>query len=209
MKVGQPVSDTRKKIISAAITAVRQYGLEGVRIQNISDLAEITPGAVYRHFKGKDELLIECFTYVDKQAADIFNHIKFNPLTIISNPAKAIRKLWQPYFRFWINHPDETVFYHRFRDSAFFHEFDKTRDASYFGSFVKMVKMFRSIFPGLVEINQDMLWLHVLTVTVLYAKYVVEGVLPDNGNTEDTVFRLMMNGLDGYLRTTKKTKRKF
>lgn len=201
------MNSTKEKIISSAITAVRQYGLEGVRIQNISDLAGITPGAVYRHFKGKEELLIECFTYVDKQAADIFNHIKFNPLTIISNPVKVIHKLWQPYFRFWVNHPDETVFYHRFRDSTFFYEFDKSRDVSYFDKFVKMVKAFKSIFPGLVEINQDMLWLHVLTTTVLYAKYVVEGVLPDNSDTEDTVFQLITTGLSGYLHLPKKPKK--
>lgn len=201
------MSDTRQKIISATIKAVRQYGIEGVRIQNISELAGITPGAVYRHFTGKDELLVECFTYVDKQAADIFNHIILNPLMIIKNPAKAIHKLWQPYFRFWVNRPDETIFYHRFRDSAFFYEFDKKRDASYFGSFSKMVRAFLNIFPGLAEMNQDIMWLHVLTITVLYAKYVVEGVLPDNKNTEDTVFQLMMTGLDGYLNLPKKEKK--
>lgn len=201
------MSNTRQNIISATITAVRQHGIEGVRIQNISDLAGITPGAVYRHFKGKDELLVECFTYVDKQVASLFDHITLNPLTLITNPTKAIHKLWQPYFRFWVNHPDETVFYHRFRDSAFFYEYDKQRDASYFGTFGEMVAAFQSIFPGLVSINQDMLWLHVLTTTVLYAKYVVEGVLPNNQDTEDTVFQLMMTGLDGYLRPPKKKKK--
>lgn len=38
------VDDTKTKIISAAIKAVRQYGLEGVRIQNISVLAGCLPG---------------------------------------------------------------------------------------------------------------------------------------------------------------------
>ena len=47
--------------------AVRQYGLEGVRIQNVSELAEISPGAIYRYFESKDQLLVECFIYVDKQ----------------------------------------------------------------------------------------------------------------------------------------------
>ena len=200
--------DTRQKIISAAITAVRQYGIEGVRIQNISDIAGITPGAVYRHFKGKDELLTECFTYVDKQAAKLFEHMILNPLTLITNPEKAIRKLWQPYFRFWISHPDETVFYHRFRDSTFFPEYDKTRDASYFGTFAEMVAAFQSIFPGLLKINNDILWLHVLTTTVLYAKYVVEGVIPNDKNTEDTVFQLLVTGLEGYLHPPKKGKKK-
>ncbi len=66
------LDDTKTRIIIAAIRAVRQYGLEGVRIQNVSELAGISSGAIYRHFDGKDQLLVECFTYVDKQAAAIF-----------------------------------------------------------------------------------------------------------------------------------------
>lgn len=50
------MDDTRIKIISAAIKAVRQYGLEGVRIQKISELAGVSPGALYRYFNGKDQL---------------------------------------------------------------------------------------------------------------------------------------------------------
>lgn len=42
--------------------AVRQYGLEGVRIQNISELAGLSPGALYRYFESKDQLMLECFT---------------------------------------------------------------------------------------------------------------------------------------------------
>lgn len=182
------------------MTAVRQYGIEGVRIQNISDLAGITPGAVYRHFKGKDEILNECFTYVDRQAAEIFDHISFDPAMPGADPINAIHKLWQPYFHYWLDHPDETIFYFRFRDRAFFYEFDKTRNVDYFGSFVNMVNAFKSAFPRLKAMNQDILWLHVLTTTVLYAKYIAEGVLPNTRDTEDAVFELMTAGLKGYLR---------
>ena len=71
--------------------------------------------------------------------------------------------------------PDETVFYHRFRDSAAFPEFYSTQETSYFDAFGDMVRLFRRLFPSLTEINQNLLWLHVLTTTVMYAKYVVEG----------------------------------
>ena len=57
--------------------AVRQYGLEGMRIQNVSDLAGISPGAIYRYFDGKDQLIRECFTCVDRQAAAIFDQLEF------------------------------------------------------------------------------------------------------------------------------------
>ena len=200
------LDDTKMRIIYAAMKAVRQYGLEGVRIQNVSELAGISPGAIYRYFDGKDQLLIECFTYVDKQAAEIFEHLRFNPLTMLTDPMKAVKKLCLPYFRFWTSHPDETVFYHRFRDSTFFPKYDKSRDITYFKTFIGMVHAFKKVFPSLDQINQDLLWLHVLTSTVMYAKYVVEGILPDNQETEDTVFQLLTTGLSGYLKIGKPKK---
>ncbi len=199
--------DTKTRIISATMKAVRQYGLEGVRVQNVSKLAEISPGALYRYFDSKDQLLVECFIYIDQQAAAIFDHLKFNPLTMLTDPMGAVKSLWLPYFRFWVAHPDETIFYHRFRDSAFFPEFDRKREVTYFNSFVGMVRVFRKVFPGLVEINQDLLWLHVLTSTVMYAKYVVEGTLPNNQETEDTIFQLLATGLSSYLKLKKEIKK--
>lgn len=201
------MDDTKIRIMSAAIKAVRQYGLEGMRIQNVSDLAGISPGALYRYFESKDQLIIECFTYVDRQAAAIFEQLSFNPLTMLVDPIGAVKKLWLPYFRFWVAHPDETVFYHRFRDSAFFPKYDRSRDVGYFSVFIGMVRIFKEVFPGLDRMNQDLLWLHILTSTVMYAKYVAEGVLPANQETEDTVFQLLTSGLSSYL-TPEKAQRK-
>ena len=200
------LDDTKTRIIVAAIKAVRQYGLEGVRIQNVSELAGISSGAIYRHFDGKDQLLVECFTYVDKQAAAIFEHLQFNPLLMLTDPMGAVKALWLPYFRFWTSHPDEAVFYHRFRDSTFFPRYDKIRDVTYFKTFMGMVHAFKTVFPILNRINQDLLWLHVLTSTVMYAKYVVEGILPNSQETEDTVFQLLTTGLSGYLKPDKSKK---
>ena len=200
------LDDTKTRIVLAAIKAVRQYGLEGVRIQNVSELAGISSGAIYRHFEGKDQLLVECFTYVDKQAAAIFEHLKFDPLLMLTDPMGAVMELWLPYFRFWTSHPDETVFYHRFRDSTFFPQYDKSRDVTYFKTFIGMVHAFKKVFPSLNRINQDLLWLHVLTSTVMYAKYVVEGILPNNQETEDTVFQFLTTGLSGYLKRDKSKK---
>ncbi len=150
--------------------------------------------------------MMECFTYVDKQAAAIFEQLKFNPQIMLTDPVGAVKSLWVSYFRFWLARPDETIFYHRFRDSAFFPAYDKSRDASYFGTFADMVRAFRKVFPELKEINQDLLWFHVLTSTVMYAKYVVEGVLPNNQETEETVFRLLTVGLSGYLNLERQEK---
>ena len=194
------MDDTKTRILSATMKAVRQYGLEGARVQNISGLAGISPGAMYRYFKSKDELLAACFTYVDQQAAAIFEDLRFNPMAMRTDPMGVVKDLWLPYFRFWVAHPDETVFYHRFRDSAAFPRFYKSYNVSHFQAFGGMVRAFMNTFPGLRRINQDVLWLHVLTSTVMYAKYVVEGLLPNSQETEDTVFQFLCVGLSGCLR---------
>lgn len=194
------MDDTKTRILSATMKAVRQYGLEGARVQNISGLAGISPGAMYRYFKSKDELLAACFTYVDQQAAAIFEDLRFSPMAMRTDPMGVVKDLWLPYFRFWVAHPDETVFYHRFRDSAAFPRFYKSYNVSHFQAFGGMVRAFMNTFPGLRRINQDVLWLHVLTSTVMYAKYVVEGLLPNSQETEDTVFQFLSVGLSGYLR---------
>ena len=197
------MDDTKTRIIMAAMKCVRQYGLEGVRVQNISEAAGLTQGAMYRYFDSKDDLMVACFTYVDKQAAAIFDHMKISPVVLLKKPTDIIKSLWLPYFRFWTSRPDETVFYHRFRDSAYFPAFEKQRDVSYFERFIGIVHLFKKVFPGLDKMNQDLLWLHVLTTTVMYAKYVVEGVLPNDEETEDAIFQLIMTGLSGYLKPAK------
>lgn len=202
------MDDTKTRILMAAIRAVRLYGLEGARIQNISELAGLSPGALYRYFDSKEQLMAECFTYVDKQAAAIFDKLKLNPLNMLADPLGAVKSLWLPYFRFWVARPDETVFYHRFRDSAAFPEFYSTQETSYFDAFGDMVRLFRRLFPSLTEINQNLLWLHVLTTTVMYAKYVVEGQLPNDEETEDTVFQFLSVGLSGYLMPRKQKRGK-
>ena len=45
-----------------------------------------------------------------------------------------------------MTHPDETVFYHRFRDSAFLPEYDKARDFTYFHTFIGMVRLLKRHF---------------------------------------------------------------
>ena len=133
-------------------------------------------------------------------AAEIFEDLQVDPQTIRADPMGAVKGLWLPYFRFWTSHPDETVFYYRFRDSAFFPKYDKTRDFTYFKTFAGMVQDFKRVFPCLDWMNQDLLRLHVLTSTVMYARYVVEGVLPNSQETEDTIFQLLATGLSGYMR---------
>jgi TetR/AcrR family transcriptional repressor of nem operon len=52
---------TRQRIIEIAAQRFRQHGLSGVGLAEIAGEAGITPGAIYRHFASREELLAEAF----------------------------------------------------------------------------------------------------------------------------------------------------
>ncbi len=192
---------TNTRILRAAMRGVRLYGLEGVRVQNIAELAGLTSGAIYRHFDSKDALIRECFDTVCQQVLALFDRMEIDSQAMLANPTGTIKELWLPLFRFWTSHPDETVFYHRIRDSASYPEYARAQNKSHFKHFVALVGEIRKAFPGLNRLNPDILWLHLLSGTVMYAKNVVEGALPDTEATEEAVFQLLINGLTSYLTT--------
>lgn len=193
------MENTKERILAAAMAGVRQYGLDGVTMKNIAALSGMAVGVAYSYFASKDELMEACFYEVDRKLAQQLQR-PAPPLPVIAqDPMKAVRGFWSPYFRYLIDHPDETVFYHRFRDGPNFHAFDQKRDASYFKEFYHTVPAMLDAMPGLRDLPTGLLWLHVLTSTVMYAKYVIEGVLEDTPATEDQIFRLLTTGLTGFL----------
>ncbi len=194
------MDDTRNRILRATCKAVRQYGLDGVRIQNISELAGLSPGALYRYFDSKETLLEACFVDVDKRVAGLFDRMDIDWERVLADPVETVRTLWLSYFRFWIARPDETVFYNSFRNTPGFHAFDRERDTSHFQTLANAIERTKDIFPGLREMNQTVLCIHMLGATVMYARCVVEGILPDNERTENEIFRLLISGLTGLLR---------
>ncbi|MET3574509.1 TetR/AcrR family transcriptional regulator [Bhargavaea ullalensis] len=57
------MNETKRKIIEAAAALLTERGFHGTSVQDIADLAGISKGAFYLHFKSKDALLIEIFKY--------------------------------------------------------------------------------------------------------------------------------------------------
>lgn len=191
--------ETKEGLLRAAMKGVRRYGLDGVTMRQIAALAEGSSGNAYTYFSSKDDLMRSCFERVDRQIAHIFDLIRLDEELLVKDPEGEVRRLWTAYYRWLVAHPDETVFYHRYRDSPGFPDYDKQRDVTYFASFIRFTHAFEEHYHLFERVDFKILWLHVLTGTVMYAKYVVEGAMPPTQATEENIFQLMMNGLRGLL----------
>ncbi|MEA5039170.1 MAG: TetR/AcrR family transcriptional regulator [Clostridiaceae bacterium] len=187
------------RIMDAAIRAVREMGLENLTTRRIAQLAETSPGNMYTFFSGKEELLEQCFYKVDKEIAALFTRVALPSDMIRNDPIGGVRKLWYIYFDYLMKNPDKTIFYYRFRTSASFPEFQRRRDESYFVPFLRLAEQLgrRSLVSG--RINADVLWIYVLNTTLMYAKYIIEGVLPDTPATAESIFALLLGGLRQFL----------
>ena len=49
----------REKLLEAATEVFAERGYEGARVEQIADVAQVSPGLLYRHFEGKQELYEE------------------------------------------------------------------------------------------------------------------------------------------------------
>lgn len=195
---------TKGRLLTAAMKGVRLYGLDGVRIQHIGKLAGVSPGGIYTHFDSKEHLLRACFELVDRRIAAIFDHLEIDPARLAREPEAEVRRLWTPYYRWLLANPDETVFYFYYRSSPDFPEFERQRDISYFAGFLRSLAVFEELYGLREKVDADVMWLHILTATVMYAKYVLEGALPDNAQTEESLFRLEFHGINGLLNAQRK-----
>lgn len=61
-------SDTRERIIAEARRLFAEKGYDGATVALIAERAEITEGAIYRHFSDKKELFMECVGPVVEEA---------------------------------------------------------------------------------------------------------------------------------------------
>ncbi|MCI8304887.1 MAG: TetR/AcrR family transcriptional regulator [Lawsonibacter sp.] len=196
------MNNQKECIIQAAIRAVRLHGMDGVRMQHIGKLANTTPSNIYPYFKGKEELLRSCFEYVDHEIARIFDTVQVDPQLLKSDLEGEVCKMWTAYWRWFMDHPDETVFYHLFRDWSGFPEYERRRDTSHFASYIQSIKLIAAQCPNLCSIPVDLFCLYVLNMTIMSAKLVAQGTLENSKETESAVFALIMHGLAGLLAGT-------
>jgi TetR/AcrR family acrAB operon transcriptional repressor len=62
----QEAEETRRRILDAAVELFETRGFSATRIQDIADRTGLTRGAVYWHFKNKDELYLHIFRMFER-----------------------------------------------------------------------------------------------------------------------------------------------
>ncbi len=194
------MTNSEEMIIKGAIKCVSEYGLSKTRTQIIAEKSGLSEAMIYKLFGSKDTLLRICFETVDKRIAALFNGMQISEEQIKKNPEEVVFILWSTYFKWLISHKEETLFYFAYRMAAFFPQYERTREAPWFGDFVAIFSIFDKEYELYKKISPSVLWTHILTVTQLYAKLAIEGSVPSDDAAIQSIFKMLMSGLGGFFK---------
>jgi AcrR family transcriptional regulator len=99
---GRQKSDRRSQLLTAAEHLIAERGFLAVRIEDIGAAAGITGPAIYRHFAGKEALLVELLVGISTRLLAGAQAV----LSKESDPARALDGLIEFHLDFALSEPD-------------------------------------------------------------------------------------------------------
>lgn len=91
----------QSEILSESIKLIANKGIQGFTIKNLANAIGITEPAIYRHFKNKQEILVELLSLFKENKESFMRNVQANSIT----PMKDLKTMFENRFRFFANNP--------------------------------------------------------------------------------------------------------
>ena len=91
MRIRKSTEVRREEIVRAALAIVEQNGLDKLNINDIAAKVEMVPAAIYRHFKGREEIVAALIEHIDQRLQ--YNLSQAN--TVTGTPLAKLKALFE------------------------------------------------------------------------------------------------------------------
>ena len=91
MRIRKSTEVRREEIVRAALAIVEQNGLDKLNINDIAAKVEMVPAAIYRHFKGREEIVAALIEHIDQRLQ--YNLSQAN--TVTGTPIAKLKALFE------------------------------------------------------------------------------------------------------------------
>lgn len=93
----------RDRLIIAGIAEIEQHGIAGFSLRRVAAACNTSCAAPYKHFKNKDDLILEIIRYVNRQ----WELLRDQVLSLHNGDApERIVEVCVAYIRFWVANPN-------------------------------------------------------------------------------------------------------
>lgn len=103
MEEGYTAGAVRERLIIAGIRELETHGLNDFSLRRVAVASEVSCAAPYRHFRDKEELILEIIRYINRQWTLLQEQII---LAFPSDSTRALTELGIAHIRFWIANPN-------------------------------------------------------------------------------------------------------
>jgi len=100
---------TKASITNAALRLFAQRGFVSAALDEVAQEAGITKGAIYWHFKNKDDLFAEILVHI----RSVWHVMVFEPCQTTKEPRERIEQLFAAYLQFFTAEPEVCLFLQR------------------------------------------------------------------------------------------------
>lgn len=99
------ISNRQLEIIEAAGKILTESGINGLTTKNLAEKVGFRESALYRHFKGKEEIILALLHYL----ADIMDEQDTQAISLKHTPQEQFKSLFQNQLLFFKNNPHFVV----------------------------------------------------------------------------------------------------
>lgn len=162
------------------LSLVAEHGLTGLSIAKIAARANASPGIIYHYFEGKDALIHALYGLVLERYAQSLGEAVYELSAL-----ERLKWLWLHTFRFYADHPKETVFLEQYKNSAYYAQRDRALD-------VPLTRLIETVQAdiasgALKDLPLGVIQAMTLEVAISLAKAQVAGTLHLDEKTLETV----------------------
>jgi AcrR family transcriptional regulator len=100
----------KESIILTSVEVIHELGIQGLSTREIARRQELSEGAIFKHFKNKNEILLGVLEHYSQYDMDIIQSIALKNL----KPIEAIKYFVGAYTEYYENYPEITAITHAY-----------------------------------------------------------------------------------------------
>jgi AcrR family transcriptional regulator len=128
--------DKKTAILKATLKVAAKHGLTGLTMSQIAKEAKASPGIIYHYFESKDEIITTLFNTIED---DYFKALTAGqPFEMEFR--ESLKYVWLTTFDYFLNRPEELVFYEQYKNSIYYDKHGKIEDNPKWAAFSKVLR---------------------------------------------------------------------
>ena len=185
--------EIRQKLIDGTIHVIATGGLDKATTKQIGTETAVNEAYIYRCFAGKEDMFAKAYDYLDSELLDKTMEYVSVMYDTTTKFKQRCRIFFFDVWRFLLSNSEKCLAYVRYYYSPYFKKHSyiihETR-------FKPLVEKFSDAFIG--EADVWMILNHILNVMLDFAVKVHNGLMPDNDDYSEHVFRVIYESVKQY-----------